>query len=56
VDNGNGQGGLYGWDAKTGRQAWHYPVAGGSGNWAFLQSPGGLLAARSGQLYAFRAP
>lgn len=51
----NDQGGLYGWDARTGRQAWHHPVTGGSGRWTFLQSPNGLLASRSGRLYAVRA-
>jgi outer membrane protein assembly factor BamB len=55
MDGGSGQDGLYGWAAGTGEQVWRYPVTGGAGRWTFLQSPNGLLAARSGRLYAIRA-
>jgi outer membrane protein assembly factor BamB len=51
----NPDGGLYGWDARTGQQAWHHPVTGGSGRWTFVPSPNGLLGSRSGRLYAVRA-
>lgn len=47
--------GLYGWDMRTGQETWHYPVAGGSGRWSFLQPSGGLLASYAGRLYSFRA-
>jgi serine/threonine protein kinase len=50
-----GNAGLYGWDARTGQQAWHSPVADGSGNWSFLHPPGGLLASRAGRLYSFQS-
>jgi eukaryotic-like serine/threonine-protein kinase len=48
-------GGLYGWNAKTGQQVWHYPVAGGSGRWSFLNPADGLLASQAGRLYSFRS-
>lgn len=47
--------GLYGWDARTGQQAWHFPVTGNSGMWSFLYPSGGLLASQAGRLYSFRA-
>ncbi|MEY9860729.1 outer membrane protein assembly factor BamB [Catenulispora sp. GAS73] len=53
LDADGGQAGLYGWEARTGKPAWRFPVSDGTGAWTFLMQPNGLLASRNGHLFAF---
>jgi serine/threonine protein kinase len=55
-DDANGQGGLYGWDAKTGRQVWHHPVATNGGSnavWSAYRPDERFIASYSGTLFGF---
>jgi outer membrane protein assembly factor BamB len=57
LDDANGQGGLYGWDAATGQQVWHYPVvtnAGDTTRWNAAEVGGYLVASYAGTMFAFR--
>ncbi|GAA1361402.1 outer membrane protein assembly factor BamB family protein [Streptomyces beijiangensis] len=49
--------GLYGFDDATGKQAWHYPVSGVSGEWTTpLFSDDQFVVGSSGKLFHFSAP
>ncbi|MGP8304127.1 outer membrane protein assembly factor BamB family protein [Streptomyces inhibens] len=48
--------GLYGFQAATGKQVWHYPVSGGSDSWSTSLAGGHCFASWSGKLFCFSVP
>ncbi|MFE0380681.1 PQQ-binding-like beta-propeller repeat protein [Streptomyces inhibens] len=48
--------GLYGFQADTGKQVWHYPVSGGSDSWSTSLAGDHCFASWSGKLFCFSVP
>lgn len=51
-----GTAGLYGFQADTGKQLWHYPVSGAAGYWSAFPVDDHLFAGCSGKLFSFSVP
>ncbi|MFB7669432.1 hypothetical protein ACFC1R_36905 [Kitasatospora sp. NPDC056138] len=51
-----GPAGLYGFHAGDGKQVWHHPVSGASGDWSAFPAGDHLFAACSDRLFGFSVP